>query len=318
MKRKIIKLGRSTYVTSLPSVWIREHNLEKGDFVELEEQDGGLRLTAGGQKKGKKLEIDATNIQDKILDAELEMAYTLGYETIEIIHGMELKIYRHPYKKKIKAKTKTTAFVQDKVNTKFIGMEVVEQSDKRTVIKDLGGGVSEEQANNIFKRILFLISQQAKESVTKEKGKLEALLPGFDNTRKFIIYYLRVLARTSMPRTEARVRTNIMTHLNSINSAYRSIVAISLAKNMPSKNMRDVLAMVVKNIDDMKSICLDYKQEKVIKFLDQRVKTWETFEKKKLQSADLPVMFNMGGLMGAIWYIVKEFHGMENRKKIVK
>ena len=40
MKRKIIKLGQATYVMSIPSKWIRENDLDKGDYIDVSEEEG--------------------------------------------------------------------------------------------------------------------------------------------------------------------------------------------------------------------------------------------------------------------------------------
>ena len=37
MQRKIIQLGKETFVISLPSLWTKHHKLKKGDELEVEE-----------------------------------------------------------------------------------------------------------------------------------------------------------------------------------------------------------------------------------------------------------------------------------------
>ena len=46
MKRKVVLLGNSTYVVSLPAKWMKHHQLQKGDEVWVETQDDDLIVQA--------------------------------------------------------------------------------------------------------------------------------------------------------------------------------------------------------------------------------------------------------------------------------
>ena len=315
MKRKIIKLGQATYVMSLPSSWIRENKLGKGDYIDLQDEDGVLTLRLQQHQRGQTLILDISKLNDKLVKGYLEEAYALGYDTIELIHQAVLEPYS--YHLKIKTRKKTTEFLQEIVNQKFINMEIVEQSDKRTVIKDLGGGLNEEAAHNIFNRIMFLLSQQAQETfnalLKHDVEKLQALTPSSLNIRKFILYYSRMLSILPLPKIEVRVKTNIMNHFNTINSTYRSIIRLSLGEKEwgYSKNALQVLKLITDQLQEMKAICLEFSQEKALHFLEQREKVWDEGYAQKGTVKDLALYWNFGALMASSWFVVREMYGLE-------
>ncbi|MBI4980059.1 phosphate uptake regulator PhoU [Candidatus Woesearchaeota archaeon] len=314
MKRKIIKLGQATYVMSLPSAWIRENKLDKGDYLEVAEEEGVLKLSSGQVKKGKTLQLNITKLNDKLTAGNIETAYLLGYETVELIHNPTISVYSHVLRPK--KERKSTELLQELVNQKLIGMEIVEQSEKRTVIKDLGAGVDTESAQNIFNRILFLLSSQAAEVLSglkaHDKDKLKVIQPSFSNTRRFILYYSRLLSMVSYSREEVKIRNNITEHFNTVNSSYKSIVnmALSLEKINYSKNALFTLELINNHLRDLRDLCLNYNLDKAIELLNNRERVWNEGYAQKATVNDLPLYWNLGALMGAAWFITKELYGL--------
>ena len=68
--RKLIKFGKSSYVISLPSEWIRRNKLEKGADILLDERDGMLRILPSSAKIEKKeiksveINVDKKDVSD--------------------------------------------------------------------------------------------------------------------------------------------------------------------------------------------------------------------------------------------------------------
>ncbi len=316
MKRKIIKLGQATFVLSLPSKWIRENQLNKGDYVEVDEEEGILKLSSKKAKKGEKLVLDISTMNHKLANAYLEIAYTLGYDTIEVVHGPNIDIYASFTQKK-EQKKKTTAFIQEVVNQKFINMEIVEQSDRRTVIKDLAAGMNTEAARNIFNRILFLLSQQANDVYCavyeNDKEKLESLYPTTLNARKFILYYSRMLSSAEFSKNETKVRANVLSHLNSINSAFKSLISQTLLQQNIhySKNALHLLKLVNSQISLVKDAALNFSNQKAVEFLSDRESFWEKGYSKKGTAEDIPLYWCCSTIMAASWFVVKEMHGLQ-------
>ena len=81
MKRKLVKQGAATMMISLPSKWIRENKLEKGDEIEVSEQEGNLIIGRAAKSKGEiTLSLDGDNRKD--IFNILSHAYRNGYDKI--------------------------------------------------------------------------------------------------------------------------------------------------------------------------------------------------------------------------------------------
>ncbi len=323
MKRKIIKLGQATYVLSLPSPWIRENQLEKGDYLEVEEEEGTLRLSPPRVKKGKTIQLDIRKLADKLANGNLVMAYSAGYDTIEVLHEPTIDVYTYPSTEE--KKQRTTEFLQFIVHNKLTGMEIVEQSDRRTIIKDLGAGVSEESAQNVFQRLLFLLTNQVKEVekvlVNGNAEQLRSLSPTFLNIRRFLLYYTRLISLTPQSKNELRIRMSLITHFNRLNSSYKSMVNLSLKRKkiIFSKPALRALQLMNVHLEEVRNLCLDFTYEKSIRFLNNREVMWnQLLEEKHLQQMqphDYPITWAIGAVMGSLWFIVNELNALHLEKK---
>ncbi|MFH0875383.1 MAG: AbrB/MazE/SpoVT family DNA-binding domain-containing protein [archaeon] len=83
MKRKIMSLGRTCLVVSLPSKWHQKYNLKKGDELELSELDNTLVIgqTTKTEKK-KTIEFDVYN--KSLLRVIVSQLYRLGYSELTL------------------------------------------------------------------------------------------------------------------------------------------------------------------------------------------------------------------------------------------
>ncbi|NIA03842.1 MAG: hypothetical protein GWP09_00645 [Nitrospiraceae bacterium] len=84
MERKIMKLGNSTNVISLPSSWIKENELKKGDVVDLKIRDGVVIINRVNRKKNKSIYLDMSKKFVKEALGFIENAYVAGYTEIRV------------------------------------------------------------------------------------------------------------------------------------------------------------------------------------------------------------------------------------------
>ncbi len=122
--RKLISFSKGSFVVTMPKSWINKHNLRKGDMISIEEGSNQLVFYAG-EKEVKKEERSITiNTEDKNLDrikVEIVSAYLNNYNTIEIF-----------------SKTlEDDAPIIKSILRNLSGMEIIEQTGKRIVAKDL-------------------------------------------------------------------------------------------------------------------------------------------------------------------------------------
>ncbi len=120
MKRKVIQQGPATLMISLPSKWVKEHNIKKGDEIDLIEDRGKLSISLGSQetistqKEWHTTEIGVFN------EYFVNYFYQKGYDAVTIR-------YDEP---------KYTALIERRVRD-LMGFEVVESSETHSVVKML-------------------------------------------------------------------------------------------------------------------------------------------------------------------------------------
>ncbi len=81
--RKIIQLGRETFVVSLPSAWLKRHKLKKGDELAVEELGPKLVVCPKSEAKPGKAVVDVSGtgaVARRVLGA----LYKAGYDEMEI------------------------------------------------------------------------------------------------------------------------------------------------------------------------------------------------------------------------------------------
>src|SRR3989338_9117946 len=84
MKRKIVKLGPSTLVVSLPSKWIKRQELKAGDEIEVDDKDSQLVLNGKGEKKKTEATIDLHGLNESAIRTLVTNTYRLGYDKVMV------------------------------------------------------------------------------------------------------------------------------------------------------------------------------------------------------------------------------------------
>ncbi len=164
MKRKTIQLAGKTLVVSLPAKWVHQQGVKKGDEVEILEEGGTLRIGAGASSPPcKKVQVNFRGLNERTIHWLLSAVHKKGYDEIECFfddaHAVEI--------------------VHTLLKDLFIGFVILEQSEKRCVLKHVAQDtVSEFDA---ALRRNFLIGLSMGESCVKllrqsELKKLEGLL----------------------------------------------------------------------------------------------------------------------------------------------
>jgi len=147
--RKLIKFGSSSFVISLPSSWVKIHGLKKGDNLYLNETDGrDLILTASKDKKVREIKKAVINVNNKLLDRikrEIISVYISGctHFVLEDLKGYTEEI--------------------DKSLHNLMGLEVVEQTSERTIVKDFLD-IEEVSVDDIFRRMDLIVRSMITDS----------------------------------------------------------------------------------------------------------------------------------------------------------
>jgi len=184
MKRKVVKLGPATLVVSLPSKWARKTNVNAGDEVELDEREDGLLISTERTSRKLKESLEF-NQKNRLMSRIVAGKYMKGVDELEVKVGS----------------TAISRVIQKRVD-QMIGMEIVDQSKDRLLIKSLG--ISEEDnIETISRRILYLLQSISDESLNAIKNKetdLEYLKDMELNVNKFSEYCFRLLNKKGHPQ----------------------------------------------------------------------------------------------------------------------
>jgi len=177
MKRKIIKLGDTTHVISLPAVWFRDNELGAGDELEVEIAGPDLRVSTKKDPNLEKITLYLKNLSKSSIAAHLKAAYVKGYGEIKLIVGDGSAIET----------------VQD-IFSSMIGFEIIEQAKDIVIIKDLSyeGEISPIM---IIKKCFAIISSCSEDGLKAVKNGDKKVLSELKERdfvlNRFINFYLR-------------------------------------------------------------------------------------------------------------------------------
>lgn len=205
MKRKIVKLGPSTLVVSLPAKWGQEFNLKPGDELELNQEDSRLIISTEKSLATKKeTVINITDHTRKDLSALITHAYRKGFDKI-IIKNLNPKLFQD-----IKEITKNL----------LLGFEISHRAKNTCIVENLAEPTPQE-SNVLLRRIFLMIKETQNKALTDfEANNLD--MAEIDDLRnqidKFILYYRRILSKK--PEKNQALTWELLTFLMHIQHVY--------------------------------------------------------------------------------------------------
>ncbi len=141
MKRKLVKQGAATLMVSLPSEWIRKQDLEKGDEVNLEEQDHELIISKGDIRSKRETRINLTNFTESSIRTAIVNAYRAGYDKVEVNFQQDKKYL----------------IILNTLKNYLLGFEITKKDKESCIIENITEP-SEEKFELLAKKILYNIS----------------------------------------------------------------------------------------------------------------------------------------------------------------
>jgi antitoxin component of MazEF toxin-antitoxin module len=156
MKRKLVKQGAATLMVSLPCEWAKKLGLEKGDEVNLEEQDHELVISKSEIKSKRQTKINLSNHTESSIRTAIVNAYRSGYDVIEVVFQDEKK-----YNIIVKV-----------LKTHLLGFEVTRKEKDYCLIENITEP-SEEKFELLTKKILYNISLLMENTEERLTGKGE-------------------------------------------------------------------------------------------------------------------------------------------------
>lgn len=181
MKRKLVKQGAATMMISLPSKWIKENNLGKGDEIDLVEENNLIRVGVEIKiKKNFEIEINQDNVHD--LYPILTHAYRKGFDKI-VLKGKSNDIARE---------------VRKITNDILLGFEITDIANNSIVLENISEPT--EQKYDIMMKKVFQIIEETHSLILRdfEKNKFDSM-GDIEDLRKqqdrFILFCRRLLVK---------------------------------------------------------------------------------------------------------------------------
>ncbi len=208
MKRKAIQLAKQTIVVSLPSKWVKQQGIKKGDEIDVEEKGNELIVGSRGISEQKKITLDIKGL-DNVLYRIVGALYKAGYNEIEFI-------YETP---------KELDTIQKTIRRSLTGFEIIEQSKNKVTVKEVSKLEIEEFDKFLKKCFQSLIStgEESLECIKKfDASGMEKVALMDDMINTYCDFCRRVI-NANQNISKAPVKYFIAEQLEKIGDMYRDL-----------------------------------------------------------------------------------------------
>jgi phosphate uptake regulator len=236
MKRKVIKLGKNSLLVSLPSAWVKQHGISKGNEVVLEEKDGKLTVGSASAPSGSKTSIDITNLTP-IVKRALGALYKKGYDefTVHFADHEELEL------------------AHEVIREEFVGFEVVQHGKNHLVVREISQPHAD-QFDTVLRRQFLVIKDFAGEAASaladKDTAWLKRLVLRDKDVNKLADFCRRLINKHQSGQN-GNALYFIVEQLEKISDRYRDISKHAAEQGIaPSKQLLSAYQKVNAYLDE--------------------------------------------------------------------
>lgn len=147
MKRKVIQLAGKTFVMSLPTDWVREWGVKKGEELEMVKHGPKLIVSTSEPRDVKRGVVDVSGANERTLRWLLSSLHKKGYDEIEVVS-------ESPEHAKV---------IDELLKELFIGFTVVHRSGNRSVVRAVSKDLDDQF--DVMLRRAFLVTLSMGERV---------------------------------------------------------------------------------------------------------------------------------------------------------
>jgi len=149
MKRKIIQISKNTFVVSLPTKWLKDEKLTKGDELEVNIKNKELICTPPNANNDiKQISLNIKEMSDQVLRWALTAIQKKGWDEITLINYSE----------------KHVKIIDELLNNLFIGFIIKEKRSKHLTIGEIGK-VDIKEFDPSLRRAFRLLNVQIDETI---------------------------------------------------------------------------------------------------------------------------------------------------------
>ncbi|MFC2135660.1 PhoU domain-containing protein [Bacteroidota bacterium] len=286
MQRKVIQLAGKTLVISLPSKWAKNNGIEKGDDIEIEEQEKRLIVSTSKESKADKITLDINEIgyYDPLYIAYL---YQAGIDEIKINYT-DREVFRK---------------IQEKIPD-LMGYEIINQGENYAEIKNVSSAL-EEEFETMLRRTFYLLEDMGKSSLEAIKNKdyerLKDLIQLEKSVDKFTDFCKRVLTKRGYKNPhKTQFYYVIIRDLEKIGDFYEEIAKqVIETKIIPEKTTLEIYQQANEFLSSFHKLFYKFSKEQASEFQKNKKelnnKTHNIMKTAKKE--DLYILYNLASLI---------------------
>ncbi len=262
IKRKVVKHGPATYIISLPSKWIKQYNIKKGDELEVSEEGKNIIISTKKGTQIGKINVDISGLDRTSIIYILRSLYKKGYD--EITFDFKEPSTRH-YRLD---KERTVISVIHEETNRLTGMEIIEQHSHQCTIRALSN-ISDSEFDSILRRVFIMIIEANSDLIKGIENKdtilLQTLEEKHNTITKYISYTQRFLNKNGYSDYK---KTASMCQVLLLLDKILDIIKVSgryfiILKPSPTSNMLSIMRDIHKGILDFYDLFYRFDNKKV-------------------------------------------------------
>lgn len=253
MKRKVIKQGNGTLTITLPKGWTEKTGLKGGDEINIEETDGMVCVSAEKGFTPKKISIEISKLDKSVLDSLLAVLHKSGYDEIELTFD----------------EPKLVKIIQKRINSMLIGYEIIEQTNKRCIIKSIASQY-DSNIDDIIRRIFLVTLSLAQNTLDVMKSgdlsNIDELMVLEETNNKLTNLCHRILNKKPTMGAKTVYLYIVVWLLESIADDYRDICKVlSEKKTKPKfdKATMDIYGKIMKLLEHLYHLFYNFDLEEM-------------------------------------------------------
>ncbi len=260
-KRKVSLIGPTTLMISLPSKWVKEYGVRKGDELNIDTSGRNLIIETSSLRKSKPLIINLNGMNANLIRYNLFAAYRGGFDRIKLSFSDE-SVFDENRKKKL-----LVFDVIDDVVSNLIGVEIFVQRESYIEIKEVSA-VNHEEFLNTLRRIFITLvntSSDMKDAIeSKNKVVLGRIRDLSDKkVNRLCDFCSRIINKGGIVEsTKIPQYYSLISSLEEMGDAMEEICNINL-KKMASL---DEVVMLNKALESLYRLFCEYKVDRLKEF----------------------------------------------------
>lgn len=267
MKRRVIQIGNSTQLISLPRKWAQQRGIKKGDELDIEEKGAALIVSTGatGASTSITLNIDKMDVSS-ILHC-VQGAYKSGYDEI-ILQFAAQEVMDYKLGKKVHTLEAIRAVIP-----RLIGAEIISQKTSSVVIRDISH-TSVQEFENVLRRIFLLVTDMSRDILNVElsPATVSTIQDQHNTVTKFVSFCLRLLnKRGSADGRKDSALFHTIASLDKITDVLKYTARdITALEKKPSPLMYQLLQKIYKSLHLYYDLYYKYQSSTVIELSKNR------------------------------------------------